>query len=689
MATSQFDFGDVADLTVGLNDDSNTFGLDVSFGWTLSQYIEEDILLIKCARGGSDLAVAWQSPSAAAALPSIDYGFPDEPIPIESYGELWRYFIRMWQDVEQNPSHYIPGATSFEVAGIIWWQGWNDAFGPASMRSNYESNLRYLIEDLQSNFGKNVPILIGELGQDAQNEEGDYVQVIQDAQQQVANEFDMVQFIPTSPYVYPSKTKYDGVHHYYGRADTFLEIGTAFALSFIGDDQTRLPTTSPTLSFAPTVSASPSLSSRPTRIPSQAPSMTMVSRDEFCNPSSLIELETKLTEDFEYWYEVTYIYPFSCICNDDSGIFSVACTAAYFDDETTYLYRESVEFDSEGLANKLTWCEYNDSDPTGHCESYEYCNYGTSHRDLCACSATLCSSCQICASDKTKVGIDCSGNEWDSSRYDYKTTCGDTSYDGGMAMMYYDFPEIVVEREFLNVGKSSEPPSSMPSSLTSTVPSGGSAVLGKEVDDSLLGPFCFSGSSTVQVLGQEEPIPLSSLRVGQYVLVQGGVYSQVYAFGHYDTEVIVNHYLAIRTTITEEASELVVSPDHLLLLQSGHATAAAHIQIGDVLWNGAAVTNVQYSVREQGAYAPFTWDGTIVVNGMVASSYIQVFSLRVVDPHFLAHVGVTPLRWYCRFVANDCRPITEMLPQYWRHCRWLVLIFFPIVILLFGIEQVW
>ena len=46
-----------------------------------------------------------------------------------------------------------------------------------------------------------------------------------------------------------------------------------------------------------------------------------------------------------------------------------------------------------------------------------------------------------------------------------------------------------------------------------------------------------------------------------------------------------------------------------------------------------------------GAYTPVTMEGTIVVDGVLASCY--AFS-----DHDLAHIGVTPMRWYPKVIES-------------------------------------
>eukprot|EP00546_Thalassionema_frauenfeldii_P000669 CAMPEP_0178937650 /NCGR_PEP_ID=MMETSP0786-20121207/25887_1 /TAXON_ID=186022 /ORGANISM="Thalassionema frauenfeldii, Strain CCMP 1798" /LENGTH=792 /DNA_ID=CAMNT_0020616269 /DNA_START=56 /DNA_END=2434 /DNA_ORIENTATION=+ len=693
ITTSEFDVGYATSLTVGLNKNPEYFGPDISLGWTLSKYKRDEFLLVKVAKGGTHLAIEWQSPSAAAQ--NIDYRTP-EGESYADYGTLWQQVMDRWQHIQQYPQRYIRGATSWRMAGIVWWQGWNDAFDEP-MRLRYEQNLRYLMQDLQTLFGTNVPIVIGELGQDVSLPE---VQQIQEAQLKMKQEFSTVTVVPTSPYVYPSLEQFDGIHHYYGRADTVLQIGTAFAMAFVEEQTTLAPTAVPTTSLIPTTSHAPSLSTKPTSSPtwsSQAPSIMITSQEEFC--ASLTELEVQMTNNFIQWYGLDFIFNFTCACFPGDTAISIKCDAWYRDGDYQFLYDETMEYSADtGLPHALTWCEYSTQPgaTTPHCESYEYCNYQT-NRMFCSCVGSLCISCQVCPSGV--IAMDCSNNTWALNRNQYETGCYYEEYDGGMSMIEYEFPQIVM------TAPTSAPPSapsapptlaptpditaaptSAPTSAPTVAPTQASTSAPTESssrpsDEEIPPGFCFSGSSTVRVKGQIDPIPLSAVRVGQEVLVRHGHYSRVYAFGHYDSDQIVDHYMAISTSNNSSTAPLILSRDHLVLFQSGQAVSASQIRVGSILYGNQVVTSILTNVQNKGAYAPFTNDGTLVVNDVVASCYVQTVPLL---PHVVAHVGVTPFRWYCSI--ETCHGLDFY--EWHFHYKCLVLAMLPVVIVMYGMEQI-
>jgi hypothetical protein len=218
------------DLSVGagMHATSNGFGPEIGFGWTVGDEYDEPILLIKCAFGGTHLGVEWRSPSA----PVVDYGdeFHDS-----DYGSIWRLMALMVDKITSDIGKYVPGqGGDFEISGVLWMQGWNDAFND-HMRDDYETNLAYFVEDLLEMFGSNIPIVIAELGQEGDVPQQYGVKVVRQAQLDVVARFAMqnVVFLPTSPYVEAAEPHLDGIHHYYGRADTVMEIGKAFGREII------------------------------------------------------------------------------------------------------------------------------------------------------------------------------------------------------------------------------------------------------------------------------------------------------------------------------------------------------------------------------------------------------------------------------------------------------------------------
>jgi hypothetical protein len=154
--------------------------------------------------------------------------------------------------------------------------------------------------------------------------------------------------------------------------------------------------------------------------------------------------------------------------------------------------------------------------------------------------------------------------------------------------------------------------------------------------------FCFPESMTVNVLHQDAT-PLRDLKIGDLVMVDlAGRYEPVYSFGHYDLDAS-HKYIQLRAN---NNMSLELSASHMVMVMDQaktRAVPAARVTPGDVLLSldhGSVVVDFIQTVTRQGAFAPFTASGTIVVNGIMASNYI---SLQTGSSNFYIGTIETPL----------------------------------------------
>jgi ABC-type phosphate transport system substrate-binding protein len=222
---------------------------------------------------------------------------------------------------------------------------------------------------------------------------------------------------------------------------------------------------------------------------------------------------------------------------------------------------------------------------------------------------------------------------------EYVLSAAGTSAIAVNALVALPASERVVMRARLGLG--------VPTPAPTMAPGGGGIVV------------CFPGSATVEV--QDKGMTkLSDLKIGDSVKVAENKFDRVYSFGHYDADVVVDQYLAIHAGLE---LPLEVSPNHLVFTKtSPGAIAASKIQVGDELHLGSAnsasatVTKIE-TVTRRGAYAPFTHAGTVVVNGVIASSYVSLDDENAVlsgMAHWLAHLLVAPRRLMCQHVFKRC-----------------------------------
>lgn len=191
----------------------------------------------------------------------------------------------------------------------------------------------------------------------------------------------------------------------------------------------------------------------------------------------------------------------------------------------------------------------------------------------------------------------------------------------------------------------------LPSCSTATPPDTGSP----DSDSSV----CFSGSAEVQVRGQG-PTIMEALKIGDSVLTGDGSYSRVYSFGHFAPNQPVR-YLQIMLDTMEKPLE--ISKNHLIFLyvqskKQQLAVSAGSVRVGDLLLSHQQQPVQVLSIKEvdrQGAYAPITVAGNIIVNGVLASCYVTRQWMPAMISghamHLIQHGGIVWYQIYCYLIG--------------------------------------
>jgi hypothetical protein len=97
---------------------------------------------------------------------------------------------------------------------------------------------------------------------------------LRSAQKNVCNRTEFrsnTKFAPTSPYAVLNHTTYDGIHHYYGRADTYYDIGQSFGQTMYDLLQQRNAPPTITPISVPNPGAVPVPVVAPRRVPAISP----------------------------------------------------------------------------------------------------------------------------------------------------------------------------------------------------------------------------------------------------------------------------------------------------------------------------------------------------------------------------------------------------------------------------------
>jgi hypothetical protein len=210
-------------LSVGfaVYDDKHHFGPELEFGQVVGDQYDQKVLLIKTAWGGKSLYRDFRPPSSG--------------------GTVGPYYLKMIAEVREslaNLSNDFPGIDGrYELAGFVWYQGWNDGVDPKKAIPEYEQNLVNLIKDVRKDLNApKLPVVIGELT-------GPWVEAppewtsLRAAQAAAASRPEFagnVAFVPTRDFVRkPEDSPNPGHgHHEFGNAETYLLVGEALARGF-------------------------------------------------------------------------------------------------------------------------------------------------------------------------------------------------------------------------------------------------------------------------------------------------------------------------------------------------------------------------------------------------------------------------------------------------------------------------
>jgi alpha-galactosidase len=250
-------------LSVGYGS-PNCIGPELGFGTVVGDRYNDQVLLIKTAWGGRSLYRDFRPPSAGLPPSEVlDKMLADQRKrnPNATLGDMRKQFGASYRAMLDevrgtlaNLKEHFPdyGGQKVELAGFIWFQGWNDMIS-ADYTMEYPSNLRHFIRDVRSDL-KNpaLPFVIGQMGVDGANA-GDNIKRFKAAQ---AAAVDLTEFTGNVALVKMdefwdteaeavfkkgwrenidewNRVGSDWPYHYLGSAKTMWHIGRAFGVAVI------------------------------------------------------------------------------------------------------------------------------------------------------------------------------------------------------------------------------------------------------------------------------------------------------------------------------------------------------------------------------------------------------------------------------------------------------------------------
>ncbi len=220
-------------LTVGFTayEGRHHFGPELQFGHVIGDALSNEVLLIKTAWGGKSLFVDFRPPSSGGET-----------------GPYYTLMIRQIKEAIANLKRDFPDlkATRYELAGFVWYHGWNDGCDPENAVPEYEANLVNLIKDVRKELGApGMPVVIGELTGPWVKAPGEW-DTLRKAQAAAATHAEFrgnVAFVPTHTFVRKPEDSPNPTHEHHecGNAETYLLVGDALGRAMLGLMQQRRP----------------------------------------------------------------------------------------------------------------------------------------------------------------------------------------------------------------------------------------------------------------------------------------------------------------------------------------------------------------------------------------------------------------------------------------------------------------
>lgn len=173
-------------LTAGFGADENKIGPEFTFGIYMQKLLDEPILIIKTAWGGKSLNTDFRPPSAGPYVfnenqlqqfekqkKDLDAIKADKA---KATGHYYRLMIDHVQKTLKKVKSVYPDYDAdrgHELAGMVWFQGWNDMVDRGTYPSRdksggydqYSEVLAHFIRDVRKDLGApKLPFVIGVMG---------------------------------------------------------------------------------------------------------------------------------------------------------------------------------------------------------------------------------------------------------------------------------------------------------------------------------------------------------------------------------------------------------------------------------------------------------------------------------------------------------------------------------------------
>ena len=208
----------VGPLSIGyaVHQGEHHFGPELEFGRVMGDHFEEPVLLVKTCWGGKSLMEDFRPP--------------------RSGGEVGPFYLKMIEEYREAIAELgtrfpeLKGMKT-ELAGFVWFQGWNDMYVDGALDA-YAENLSNLVKDVREELNAPaLPFVVGQTG-NADN------QALWEGQKAatLSPEFKgQAMYVPTRSFLRdPEQSPNQGhAHHWFGNAESYLRVGDGLGQAMV------------------------------------------------------------------------------------------------------------------------------------------------------------------------------------------------------------------------------------------------------------------------------------------------------------------------------------------------------------------------------------------------------------------------------------------------------------------------
>ncbi|MFK7851094.1 MAG: sialate O-acetylesterase [Akkermansiaceae bacterium] len=217
-------------------------GIEIGIGHQLGNAVDAPVMILKSSIGNRSLGwdllppgtprYSHEGVEAPGYRETVQSKKDSTIVAYKEGGDMLQWYAGKQYDddvanakmVLENLEKHYPGAKSWELAGILWWQGDKDMRNPVHA-ANYQKNLDLLLKAVRKDFdAPNAPFVTASLGQtDESDTESGHGKILH-AMKSFADTGDDIGFVYTKPLLdAPSSSS----GHYGGNAKTYMNVGLA------------------------------------------------------------------------------------------------------------------------------------------------------------------------------------------------------------------------------------------------------------------------------------------------------------------------------------------------------------------------------------------------------------------------------------------------------------------------------